>query len=107
MITINITLDELNKWGKKSLDWNSSKCESILHFIKDMEGFPPRGVLRLARPLIISEGVDPNNLEFKVTDTDTNKVYEYKPELAPCFKSRYKPVEIDPEITESLNSVLS
>ena len=107
MITIKITLDDLNKWGSKSLDWNSSKCKSIAHFIKDMEEFPPRGVLRLARPLIISEGVDPDSIDFKVTDTDTNRVYEYNPELGPCFKSRYKPVEIDPEVTESLNNFLN
>tara|TARA_R110000851_G_scaffold47405_3_gene114941 strand:+ start:551 stop:865 length:315 start_codon:yes stop_codon:yes gene_type:complete len=103
---ISITLNDLNKWGSASLDCTSSKYDSVTDFIKVMEDFPPRGVQRLARPLIIDEGVNPDDLYFQVTDANGN-TYHYKPELGPCFKSTYESVKIDPEIAESINNVLS
>ena len=104
---INITLNELNKWGTKTLNRDSSKYHSVIDFIKVMEDFPPRGVQSLAYPLIVDEGVNPNDLVFQVTDTDTGSTYHYEPELAPIFESTYEPVEIDPVIAESLSNVLS
>lgn len=100
---IHITLQELDQWSNQTFNFGRSNYKHISTFIEVMEQFPPRGLQQKVRPLVVDEGVDPEDLVFWITDPE-GEIFPYNPRLSEIFKLVYEPVSVDNSVLQELLS---
>ena len=103
---IHITLKQLNEWSKSTFDFNATAYKTLDSFLSTMEMFPPRGLQFHVRPLIVDEGVNPEDLVFWVTDENTGELHHYNPKLDGIFSTVWDKVEVDDSVFEGLEGVV-
>lgn len=101
---IHITLQELDQWSHQTFNFGLDNYKHVDTFVQVMEQFPPRGLQQKVRPLVVDEGVDPEDLVFWITDPESGDIRHYNPALSCIFKLVYEPVHVD---TEVLNQLLN
>jgi len=89
---LHITLKQLDEWSNITFNFGIDNFKHIETFIQTMEMFPPRGLQNMVRPLIVDEGVAPENLVIWVVDDGVNDVYHFNPALDKIFELVYEPV---------------
>lgn len=90
---LHITLKQLDEWSNATFNFGIDNFKHTDTFVSTMEMFPPRGLQRLVRPLIVDEGVSPGDLVFWVVDEVNNDVFHFNPTLNEIFKLVHEPVD--------------
>jgi len=75
---ITITLKQLNEWGSVDPGMPLGK-RTVDNYIALMEQYTPTKVFELAKPAVIEEGVNADNVTFTVLDESTGKKYSFTP----------------------------
>ena len=101
---VHITLEELDKWSRKTLNFGRDRYIHLETFIQTMEQFPPSGLLTRVRPLVVDEAVDPEDLVFWIKDEETGETHAYNPNLGRIFSLVYE--RVDPKELEGLKELL-
>ena len=91
-IPIYITLAQMDEYAIENGRQTHESYDRVEKFIRSMEKVPPVELLSRFRPLILDEGICPDDLILWVLDEDTGEQYRCALRLMDIFGLVWKPV---------------